>query len=78
MVSCTSQTAKFIKNRITYLFNYTTTDGVVSYSISNAILEQQAKALYGSKVTLTKNPVEAITIILNYEVTKPPVDDTTD
>ena len=71
MVSCSAQTVKFIKKRLTYIFEYTSWNGVTKYSISDAQLDKGAKALYGNTISLTKNPVEAITIILNYKNDKP-------
>lgn len=71
MVSCTGQVVKFIKKRVTYIFEYSREDGVSQYSISDPQLDSAIKALYGISISLTKNPVEAITIVLNYKEDKP-------
>jgi hypothetical protein len=56
------------QNKIKYTFNYTLENGVSSYIISDDIIDKAAKEIYGKSITLTKNSVDAINLILNYTI----------
>lgn len=80
MKSCSSQQAIFIQNKITYTFSYIQDKGVTSYTISDQTLERSAKDTYGTAITITSNPVDAIKLILGYHPTidtAPPITTTT-
>ena len=66
MKSCSAQQVRFIKKDVTYIFIYDALQGVTNYTISDKNIETSAKQTYGSAITLTKDPVEAIKIILNH------------
>ena len=70
LTSCTPQQAVFTRNSIKYVFTYNSTQWVTNYSISDKVLEQSVMNTYWSAITLTKNPVEAITILLSHKVEK--------
>lgn len=75
MKSCSTQQVRFVKKDVTYVFIYDALQGVTNYTISDKNIETSAKQNYGSTITLTKDPVEAIKIILNH--TAPAVQATT-
>jgi hypothetical protein len=58
------------QNNIQYTFNYTAENGVSSYTISDTTIEKAAKTVYGNTITITKKPVDAINLILNYRIEK--------
>ena len=70
LISCTTTQVIFTQNNIKYTFNYTLENGISSYTISNSTLEKSAKSIYGNTVTITKNTVDAIKIILAYIIEK--------
>lgn len=70
MTSCTSTKAVFNKQGIIYTFEYTIVDGVSNYTINNDTLYKTIVWIYGKKITITKNPVDAIKLILNYTIEK--------
>jgi hypothetical protein len=51
-----------------YTFNYTLENGVNSYTISDALIDKAAKEVYGKSITITKNSVDAINLILDYTI----------
>ena len=65
MTKCTDKQIDFTINKINYSFVYKK-DGITSYTISDKVLETSAKAIYGATVSLTKNPLDAISLILSY------------
>lgn len=70
MTSCTPTRAVFNKQGIVYTFEYTIVDGVSSYTISNENLYNTIVWIYGKKITITKSPVDAIKLVLNYTIEK--------
>lgn len=72
LVSCTATQVIFNQNKIQYTFNYTLENGVSSYSISNNTIDNAVKAVYGKSITITKNSVDAINLVLNYSIEKEP------
>lgn len=67
MTKCTDKQIDFTINKINYSFVYKK-DGITSYTISDKVLETSAKALYGTTISLTKNPIDAITLIVSYRI----------
>jgi hypothetical protein len=43
MTRCSTTQATFVQNKIQYTFNYTTTNGVSSYTISDSLLDKSVK-----------------------------------
>ena len=72
LTKCTSTQAIFNNNNTNYTFNYTLKNGVSSYTISDNMLEKAAKNIYGNTITITKNTVDAIKLILSYSIDKEP------
>lgn len=75
-MTCTPTKLTVIKGEHQYVFVYDAQEGIQSYSITPQALEQQVKAEYGEKVHMTKNPVQAIALVLAFEVKKEPEPDT--
>jgi len=72
LISCTTTQAVFKQNNIQYTFNYTLENGVSAYTISDSTIDKAAKTAYGNTITITKKPVDAINLILNYTIEKEP------
>lgn len=72
LTQCSATQAIFNYNNAVYTFNYTLNNGISSYTISNSTLDKSAKSIYGNTVTITKNTVDAIKIILAYTIEKEP------
>ena len=70
MKSCTAKQVIFNRQGITYTFNYSINDGVDSYTISDVNTFNAIKSTYWEKITITKNSVDAIKLILDYIVKK--------
>lgn len=68
LTKCTTTQAIFNYNKKIYTFNYTLNNGINSYNISDATLEKAAKSIYGNTISITKNPVDAIKLILSYNI----------
>ncbi len=66
MVSCTENNVKFVRDDTTYIFTYSKNAGVTAYTVNPSTLETQLKSVYGSSITITKDPVQAINIVMSY------------
>jgi hypothetical protein len=66
IIDCTNKKISINQKNINYTFYYTEEKWVENYTISNILLEKSAKSLYGKTINITKKPIEAINVILQY------------